>query len=68
MSDALNKGLRERLGVTDADLDDAGLLALVDEKLAAPQPAPVPAGVVMVEASQLETLQADAAAGQRKAA
>lgn len=43
MSDTITQGLRERLGVKDADLDEAGLLAALDQALtehADPPPAP----------------------------
>lgn len=68
MSDTIKAGLRERLGVTDAGASDETLLAALDEALAE-QPAPaivstLPEGVVTIEASQLEQMRADAAAGR----
>jgi hypothetical protein len=44
MSDTLNKGLRERLGVTDENLDEAALLTALDEALAERVETPVAAG------------------------
>lgn len=68
MSDTIKAGLRERLGVTDADASDETLLAALDEALAEqPDPAPaasLPEGVVTIEASQLEQMRADATAGR----
>lgn len=62
-------GLRERLGITDANLDESGILAALDETLTEHAETPTPAapvaqlpeGVVAVEASQLADLQAAAA-------
>ncbi|MBM6622662.1 ATP-dependent Clp protease proteolytic subunit [Micrococcaceae bacterium RIT802] len=69
MSDALIKGLRERLGITaDAELDDNGLLAAVDEALAEQETptaqAPAPGTVVIDEAQHAE-LVANAEAGRQ---
>lgn len=64
--DSLKAGLRERLGISDATLDEDGLLAALDETLteqAEPTPAPVaqlPDGVVTIEASVLDELRAAA--------
>ena len=62
----LQAGLRERLGVTDADASDETLLAALDETLSeqadAPAPA-VPEGAVVVDAAAFADLQAAAAAG-----
>ena len=68
MSDALKAGLRDRLGITDADLSEDGLLAALDEALQeqADETAPtaqVPEGTVLVDAAQFEALQAQAAEG-----
>ena len=68
MSDALKAGLRDRLGITDADLSEDGLLAALDEALQeqAAEGAPtarVPDGTVLVDAAQFEALQAQAAEG-----
>ena len=68
MSDALKAGLRDRLGITDADLSEDGLLAALDEALQeqAAESAPtaqVPDGTVLVDAAQFEALQAQAAEG-----
>ena len=68
MSDTLSKGLRERLGIpAEAQLDEAGLLAAVDEALteqAEPTTATLPTGVVAIDRTQLDALQADAAQGR----
>lgn len=63
----LMAGLRERLGVTDADATDEQILAAADalkEKANAPAAARLPEGVVTIEAAQLTELRADAAAGR----
>lgn len=63
----LTAGLRERLGVTDANASDETLLAALDEALEerAETPAPtVPAGATLIDSDVLATLQADAAAGR----
>lgn len=77
MTDTLSVGLRERLGGSNLadDADEATLLAALDEALAeraeppaapttAPAPVPAPAtGTVLVDATQLQQLRVDAAAG-----
>ncbi len=66
MSDTIKAGLRERLGVTDAEATDETLLAALDQALseqAEPTTAP-PAGTVLMDAAALDTLKADAAAGR----
>lgn len=67
MSDALKKGLRERLGISaEANLDDDALLAAVDEVLAE-QDAAAPtaaAGTVVLDEAQYADLQAAAAEGR----
>lgn len=70
MSDALKNGLMHRLGITDSSLDEDALLAAVDEALneqadpAPAAPAPLPEGVVAVDAEQWSQTQADAALGR----
>jgi ATP-dependent protease ClpP protease subunit len=67
VSDTLKAGLRERLGVTDADASDEALLAAVDElteAATAPTPPAVPAGTTLIDSAQLTQLQADAQAGR----
>lgn len=70
MSDELNKGLRERLGISaDAELDTAGLLSAVDEALAEQDPPAAPAaqaapGTVVLDEAQYRELQASAADGR----
>lgn len=65
MSDTLMAGLRERLGMTDAETSEDAVLAALDEALAEQaDPAPaakLPEGVVAIEASQLDELKATAA-------
>ncbi len=77
MTDTLSVGLRKRLGGSNLadDADEATLLAALDEALAeraepptapttAPVPVPAPAtGTVLVDATQLQQLRVDAAAG-----
>ena len=65
MSDALQAGIRERLGITDADLDEQGLLSALDEALSEQaDPAPVVApGTVLIDAAQLAELRNQAAEG-----
>lgn len=65
----IKEALRERLGIqADAQLDDDGLLAAVDEALAQSTPpvaaAVPPAGTVLVDEGTLQQLQEDAAAGR----
>lgn len=70
MSDTLLQGLRERLGV-DAELDDAGVLAALDSKIAAasapvtpPPAAPaLPEGSTVISKDALDELRIAAAAG-----
>lgn len=73
MSDALIAGLRDRLGLTAPveDITDEMALAAIDEALneqANPTPqasAALPDGVVAIDATVLENLRADAAAGRQ---
>ncbi|WP_336991040.1 head maturation protease, ClpP-related [Leucobacter sp. VD1] len=67
--DDLTAGIRERLGVTDADASDETLLAALDEALeeraetpAAPSAA-IPEGAVVMDAATLEELRQNAALG-----
>lgn len=67
----LNQGIRERLGINaDADIDDDGILAALDEVLgeqADPTPAATftpPAGTTLVDEGTFAQLQADASAGR----
>ncbi|WP_455833737.1 head maturation protease, ClpP-related [Pseudarthrobacter siccitolerans] len=66
MSEALKKGLRERLGISaDANLDDNGLLAAVDEALAEQETTPAnTAGTVTLDEEQYRALREDAAQGR----
>lgn len=65
----LTAGLRERLGVTDADASDETLLAALDETLNERAEAPaasaasLPEGAVVMDAAALEELRANAALG-----
>lgn len=66
MSDNLKAGLRERLGITDADTSEDGLLAALDEALSeqaeTPEPqAALPDGVTMIETDVLAELRESAA-------
>lgn len=70
VSDTIKTGLRERLGVTDADASDETVLAALDEALAeqadtTPQPAAavLPAGFTAIDESVLAELQANARLG-----
>lgn len=70
MSDTLTSGLRERLGINaDAELDETGLLAALDEALSEQtQPVPTaaaPAGTVLIDEGTLTELQASAALGRQ---
>ena len=58
-------GLRNRLGVTNADADEATILAALDESLQeqAEPMASVPEGTVLLDQAQFEALQAQAAEG-----
>lgn len=69
MSDALKAGLVKRLGITDAELDENGILAALDEALneqAEDTNAPaaqLPEGAIVVDAAQFEALKEQAAQG-----
>ncbi len=60
--DELIKGLRERLGV-DAEVDEAGILAALDDALKPKQPEPTP-GTVTLDEAAFADLQAQAAEGR----
>lgn len=67
--DDLKGGLRERLGVTDADADDEVLIAALDEALAetaqsTDEVVPLDKNAMVVDRAAYEQLQADAAAGR----
>lgn len=60
----LKAGLVERLGVTDAAVEDGALLTVLDDRLAAPSnTVAVPEGAVVVDRAAFETLQSNAQAG-----
>ena len=68
MPDTLKADIVQRLGVTDADADDATILAALDEALdeRADETAPtasIPEGTVLVDAGRFAELEAQAAAG-----
>lgn len=67
MSDAFLAGVRERLGVTDAEASEETVLTALDQALAEqadPTPtAALPDGVVAIDAAVLANLQAQAAQG-----
>lgn len=64
MSDSLMAGLRERLGITDADASEGAVLAALDETLAEQATVatvePLPQGVVTIEETALAGLRAAA--------
>lgn len=66
--EAFLSALRERFGITDAAIDEAGILAAVDEVLAEQQPtstgADLPEGTVAISQTVLTALQADATEGR----
>lgn len=66
MSDTIKAGLRDRLGVTDADASEETLLAALDEALEerAEPATTAPEGTQLIDAGMLASLQADAAAGR----
>ncbi|WP_193596080.1 head maturation protease, ClpP-related [Microbacterium sp. YJN-G] len=69
--DDFKAGIRERLGMTDADATDETVLAALDEALAeqadteAAPVATIPEGTQVVENGVLDQLRADAAAGRQ---
>ena len=70
MSDTLMAGLRERLGITDAEIGEDGILAALTEALAeqaddkSTAAYAAPAGTVLVDQAAYNALRADAAAGR----
>nr|WP_181035647.1 head maturation protease, ClpP-related [Clavibacter michiganensis] len=62
--DDLKAGLRERLGVTDADASDEQLLAAVDATAAKAGTTTAPEGTTLIDAGVLAELQASAADGR----
>ena len=68
MADTLKADILQRLGVTDANADDATILAALDEALEerADETAPtasIPEGTVLLDAGRFAELEAQAAAG-----
>ncbi len=63
--DDLKGGLRERLGVADADADDEVLLAALDEALTETPEPDLPDSAVVIDRAAYEQLQSDAAAGRK---
>ncbi|WP_336642330.1 head maturation protease, ClpP-related [Microbacterium sp. MMO-56] len=67
MSDAFLAGVRDRLGVTDAEASEETVLTALDQALAEQaDPTPItglPEGVTVIDKTVLETLQAQAAQG-----
>lgn len=64
MSDTLKAGLRERLGITDADVADDAILAALDEALTEQADAPtaqLPQGVVAIESAVLDGMKGELA-------
>jgi hypothetical protein len=62
--DAFLAGIRDRLGVTDAEASLDTLLAALDEALAERADVTVPEGTVMIDADVLASLKADGEAGR----
>ncbi|WP_017791884.1 head maturation protease, ClpP-related [Leucobacter salsicius] len=68
--DEFKAGIRERLGVTDADANEETVLAALDEALAeqlepvAAPAAAIPAGTVLVDQAAYDELRSNAAAGR----
>lgn len=66
MADTLKADILQRLGVTDANADDATILAALDEALeerSDEQAPPIPEGTVLVDAGRFAELEAQAADG-----
>ena len=64
VSDNLKAGLRERLGITDADVADEAILAALDEALTEQAEAPtarMPEGVVAIESAVVDGMRAELA-------
>ena len=62
VSDNLKAGLRERLGITDADVADEAILAALDEALTEQAPtARMPEGVVAIESAVVDGMRAELA-------
>ena len=64
VSDNLKAGLRERLGITDADVADEAILAALDEALTEQAEAPtaaLPQGVVAIESAVVDGMRAELA-------
>lgn len=67
MSDILAAGLRERLGVTDAEITDQALLTMLDERLTPSAEATTfepPEGTVLIDAAAYAELQKGAQEGR----
>lgn len=63
MPDTIKDGLRDRLGITDAEITDEALFAALDGRLAQNSTNP-PAGTTIVDDGVLAQMRADAAAGR----
>lgn len=63
MPDTIKDGLRDRLGITDAEITDEALFAALDGRLAQNSTNP-PAGTMLIEEGVYSQLSADAAAGR----
>ena len=64
VSDNLKAGLRERLGITDAEVADEAILAALDEALSEQAEAPtaaLPQGVVAIESAVVDGMRAELA-------
>jgi ATP-dependent Clp endopeptidase proteolytic subunit ClpP len=65
MSDAFMAGVRERLGVTDAEASEETVLTALTERLAAKAENTVPEGAVLIDAGVLAEIRADGEAGRK---
>ncbi|MSS84975.1 peptidase [Actinomycetaceae bacterium WB03_NA08] len=66
MSDAFLAGVRERLGLTDAEASEEAVMTALEEALTAPAPTKVlPEGAIVVDETAYAQLQDDAAAGRK---
>lgn len=64
MSDAFMAGVRERLGMTDADVSEDAVLAVLSERLTDQPKSTVPEGTVLIDAGVLAEIRADGVAGR----
>ncbi len=60
----IKDGIRDRLGITDAEITDEALLAAVDERLTQNTTTSPPAGTMLIEEGVYNQMRSDAAAGR----